>query len=1130
VSIDTPPLPALLIASARARTAAVRLLACLYQGLLDRCPLVVSVAAEPPFPDDDFRALLDLVQAALPSRLSRQCRNQWFPEDVDQVLGANLADLVVLDQDHAALTGLADPPFEVDQDGEPLSGDEPDARLLDYAKLVIAAVLERPQWLPNFAQRFDTLLGDQVSVAPSANQVMLIPVVYDLAECFACGSVGASGIIRRYLLGPARRGTLPWSELVSAAEWSALDRTDLTALIQTPAKRLDPGERSLQTAAVESLAAAGWQLADAAVPWRRSDDPAWWERLMELVRCAPSLIPQSLLADLGRGQSLAGLPESVLTLLLDAELRQGTLWRRRFQRDALVGVAAVPGVFAILAEGVKQGELDDEWCVRLLAGSGGHHLAHTGIEILSHLPRMMTADLAAVLLADTTALPHLDPAALLRLVGLCAAEAGVCERAYRALDDWMKRDPGRTVGALIAADAWRPWRLGAQPLQEVRQPLALLWLTHPAHASARAPLGLHLPECQAPLANWPETGASGVVSPAAMPVVTMATWRIVMEDLVAGLSADDVRRLAAPHAHWPWICPCERHQIADLASRCRDLGALAELAAILHAEEWPLDQDLARHLIGASRFAAQVSADAFAWICAEDGADHSHLSAPTLAESDILCAGSGERMALAVQARVAAVTATLAIDPRAALAAANNPPLWNRADFQAALGRLLDRASAPPEWFGELQRRLNDAGIAIDDLRQAPPPGAGGGGEADLVAETPAGATHMSEETAHEDRLWATVLDRDGAGPRQVAIPHNPHNGAYRYTLRCTPGADAVHIPISDAQGVRFRCEIPAGPGGLVDLMLTPDEDNGWILASSPPHLRVLPAKAAEPLPVIPNAAVPVRSSHLPGPMPRGNEAVRWEVVLVIDRTARWFQPKATDTLERSGLLLAHPQLWGDVCAKLIALLQGLAQGSGNADIQFSVLAFGDFSIAGVDARQLIPTYPVFVPEQLRMSPFEPAVATDRLRGLEATATPGGDFVDALAEALARCKDVWTSDTGIRRLLVVFGDSPGHSIAHPVRGGDAQVRLADVDREAEALHAKGVEILTLYHRPPAELELPATGKARALLHAAAEQYRRLASVPGYALDFADFEPAVVARELRARAFPIGRGASYGLTL
>jgi hypothetical protein len=380
----------------------------------------------------------------------------------------------------------------------------------------------------------------------------------------------------------------------------------------------------------------------------------------------------------------------------------------------------------------------------------------------------------------------------------------------------------------------------------------------------------------------------------------------------------------------------------------------------------------------------------------------------------------------------------------------------------------------------------------------------------------------MSDATAARGGLWATVMDQYGAGTRQVAIPRAANNGAYCCTLRCMPGADAVHIPISDAHGVCFRCEIPASPGTLVDLSLTPDADHGWIVASTPPHPRVLPAKADDPLPVIP--AVLGRSQGLSvGPAPR------WEVVLVIDGTARWFEPEAPEVLERSGLLLEHPQLWGAARTKLVGLLQALADGPDDASIQFSVLAFGDHPIPGVEARQLRPDYDLSIPgEELRWWPFESARAEAMLGGIKAT--PGGDFVDALADALARCRGLWSAGTGARKLLVLFGDSPGHSVVHPVSGGDAQVRHADVDLEAAQLHVQGVEIVTLYHRPPAALELPATGKQRALLKAAAMQYDRLASVRDYALDFADLEPDAVAKQLRDRPFPIGRGASYGLIL
>ncbi len=160
--------------------------------------------------------------------------------------------------------------------------------------------------------------------------------------------------------------------------------------------------------------------------------------------------------------------------------------------------------------------------------------------------------------------------------------------------------------------------------------------------------------------------------------------------------------------------------------------------------------------------------------------------------------------------------------------------------------------------------------------------------------------------------------------------------------------------------------------------------------------------------------------------------------------------------------------------------------------------------------------------KSLAFRPFQREAAESLLAAIKPS--PGGDFVDALADALATCNRLpWSKDA--RKLALVLGDSPGHSIVHPIGNcGDATVRVHDVDLEAAELHRQGVEILTLYNRPPADF-VPKGGHGGELLQRAAQQYLRLASTPHYALDIATFEHTDVARRLNGRDFPIGRGAS-----
>lgn len=61
------------------------------------------------------------------------------------------------------------------------------------------------------------------------------------------------------------------------------------------------------------------------------------------------------------------IPQSALADLLARERRAGTLWRRRFQTDALASAAALPQAFEILERATLEGDLDPAWLERLLA-------------------------------------------------------------------------------------------------------------------------------------------------------------------------------------------------------------------------------------------------------------------------------------------------------------------------------------------------------------------------------------------------------------------------------------------------------------------------------------------------------------------------------------------------------------------------------------------------------------------------------------------------------------------------------------------------------------------------------------------------------------------------------------------
>jgi hypothetical protein len=139
--------------------------------------------------------------------------------------------------------------------------------------------------------------------------------------------------------------------------------------------------------------------------------------------------------------------------------------------------------------------------------------------------------------------------------------------------------------------------------------------------------------------------------------------------------------------------------------------------------------------------------------------------------------------------------------------------------------------------------------------------------------------------------------------------------------------------------------------------------------------------------------------------------------------------------------------------------------------------------------------------------------------------TPGGDFVDALADALYACARLrWRKG---RRLLVISGDSPGFSLLQPLTAGtDVCVRKRDVETQALELHRLGVEIVTIYHAAPSNAAVTPLG--RSLLAEAGAQYARIASLPEeMAFEASSFEPEEAANRVAAIGVPIGRGASLG---
>ncbi|WP_295441996.1 hypothetical protein [uncultured Thiodictyon sp.] len=374
------------------------------------------------------------------------------------------------------------------------------------------------------------------------------------------------------------------------------------------------------------------------------------------------------------------------------------------------------------------------------------------------------------------------------------------------------------------------------------------------------------------------------------------------------------------------------------------------------------------------------------------------------------------------------------------------------------------------------------------------------------------------------------AIPADGAVPQSLPL-EAAEAGEYHFSLECLPGADAIHLLIAIGGQPRLRAEVRAQAGEVVRCALHLTEEGEPVLEAGSHQVLFLPVESAYgPLPPI------------PPPAPRS----AWDICLVIDATTRstadsappsrlagLAEADAAPPLVLDDFLLNQPQLWAAVVEPVVELFRQLADaGPAGQGCRFAVIAFGDEAPPlGVYAADLMPAYRLRVlpydrPEHLLL-PLAAATLTDLLL-TRLTATPGGDFVDALADALAAAGWLQWGDER-RRLLVLIGDSPGHATAHPVPyGGDALARRADVHAEAARLHREHqVEILTLYHAPAAALVKTLLDAPRALIDHARDQYRRLASEPRLAFTTANFDPRGAAATLLGRNAPLGRGPSWG---
>jgi len=348
--------------------------------------------------------------------------------------------------------------------------------------------------------------------------------------------------------------------------------------------------------------------------------------------------------------------------------------------------------------------------------------------------------------------------------------------------------------------------------------------------------------------------------------------------------------------------------------------------------------------------------------------------------------------------------------------------------------------------------------------------------------------------------------------------------------LQPLPGSAAIHVLIS-SNGSCTRVEVEADTDEPIPVRLAWDRLGILRVSSGARSVFTFPADERYA------PALPLR------PLLDGRKI---DLLFLIDGTTRFLvtpadprtPPFLTPLLDASldGQIaenrpaITRAQAWEDYIASFTVFALKLRERYPEA--RTGVISFGDHSTEFIaSAPELVCRYAIYPEaiEQRKLRPLTEEQLRERLGRLPPTS--GGDFVDALADALHECGSVgWRADA--RRVLLIFGDSPGFALSYPPpRDADIQVRHLDVDTEAMRLHADhGVEIVTVYAGAPPDSRPYHMAAPEPYLDYAFEQYSRLASQRSLCWTAAAFRGDSAAEEVIASPPILGRQSSYGLLM
>jgi hypothetical protein len=370
------------------------------------------------------------------------------------------------------------------------------------------------------------------------------------------------------------------------------------------------------------------------------------------------------------------------------------------------------------------------------------------------------------------------------------------------------------------------------------------------------------------------------------------------------------------------------------------------------------------------------------------------------------------------------------------------------------------------------------------------------------------------------------VIDPVSGAVRAVPVALDGETNSGEIRLELAPGANSVQVVARGEAGVgagveasveasvKAWIEVPAQPGEHVSVEFRRMPDGELRAFSRHRDFLVLPDEE----PPKPLLLIPPRTDEL-------------DLVILVDGTClhpRTVQDAATNTKIVTLEYLLAPEMadiWQGIVSRLMEFVSNIS--AKYPKLWAMAAAFGDEPMPMLSNELLKPRYLTYPPIPSGRK-LEPSTADQLIQQLHRLPpTPGGDFVDGLADGLRAAGQArWRQSS--RKLLLVFGQSPGYSVFDTNDDmTNLLIRKVCVEEEVAALHRMGVEIVTVFHDPPEAAERYRTDLPEVFEHARA-QYESLASLREWSCAGPEVETARLASAWLNPPALLARGPSPGL--